>query len=77
MADEESELVAELKARLTADEPKVASTFRLFQSTYQRLKMQEKRWNISSSYLVEKALQPVLDSLEKAEPPTETTQGRK
>lgn len=68
-ADEESELVRELRAAALAQEEKVATTFRLTRRTMRRLKAQERRWNTSMSFITERALEPALTDLERAEPP--------
>lgn len=67
----QSELVRELTARALAADDKVPTTLRLQRRTLKRLRAQEKRWNTSMSYIVEKAVQPVLDELEEAKPPAD------
>jgi hypothetical protein len=74
MATTESEsvggaLVQELSKKMLDQDEKVATTLRLKRSTMKRLKAQEQRWNTSMSLITERALEPVLDELEKAEPP--------
>ncbi len=75
MAMSESEsaggaLVRELSAQLLDQDEKTATTLRLKRSTLKRLKAQEQRWGTSMSLITERALEPVLQELEKAEPPT-------
>lgn len=75
MATSESEsaggaLVRELSAQLLDQDEKTATTLRLKRSTLKRLKAQEQRWGTSMSLITERALEPVLQELEKAEPPT-------
>lgn len=65
----ESDLVKELKARALAVDDKVPTTLRLRRRTLKRLRAQEKRWSTSMSYIVDEAVQPVLDELEAATPP--------
>lgn len=66
-----SELLNELMAQ--GKKPtKQATTVRLFETTIRRLKAQEKKWDISMSYIIEKALGPVLDELEEAQAPSES-----
>ncbi|ANE83436.1 hypothetical protein A7U43_28390 (plasmid) [Mycobacterium adipatum] len=74
MATTESEsvggaLVQELSMKMLDQDEKTATTIRLKRSTLKRLKVQEKRWNTSMSLITERALEPVLDELEKAAPP--------
>lgn len=74
MATTESEsvggaLVQELSKRMLDQDEKIATTLRLKRSTMKRLKAQEQRWNTSMSLIAERALEPVLDELEKAAPP--------
>ena len=77
MATDESEpvsagasLVRELTENiLGAGDEKVATTLRLKRSTWQRLKEQERRWSTSMSHITERALEPVLEQLEVADPP--------
>ncbi|WP_241473931.1 hypothetical protein [Mycolicibacterium neoaurum] len=63
-------LVRELSAQLLDQDEKTATTLRLKRSTLKRLKAQEQRWGTSMSLITERALEPVLQELEKAEPPT-------
>ena len=73
MANSESvggALVRELTEKLQAQDEKVATTLRLTRRTLRRLKAQEQRWNTPMSFITERALQPVLDELEAANPPT-------
>lgn len=65
----ESELVRELTARALAQDDKVATTIRINRRTLKRLRAQEKRWSTSMSFIVERALGPVLDELEQAKLP--------
>ncbi|HEX9177566.1 MAG TPA: hypothetical protein VF874_16315, partial [Mycobacterium sp.] len=62
-----SDLVQELQARAAAQAPKVATTIRISSIMFQRLEVQTKRWGITNSYLIERALEPVLRELEQAE----------
>ena len=62
--------VRELTEKILAADEKTATTLRLKRSTLKRLKAQEQRWNTSMSLITERALEPVLEELEKAEPPT-------
>jgi hypothetical protein len=71
----QSELVRELSARALAADDKVPTTLRLQRRTLKRLRAQEKRWNTTMSYIVEKALEPVLDELEAAAPPVDGDTG--
>jgi hypothetical protein len=66
-----SDLVRELCERLGQDQSKVATTIRLNATTIKRLRAQEKRWNTTQSFLIEKALEPVLVALEAAQLPGE------
>lgn len=66
-----SELVRELTERLGQGKNKLPTTVRLTTRTLERLRKQEKRWSTSQSFIVEKALLPVLDELEKAKIPGE------
>lgn len=75
MATSESEsvggaLVRELSAQLLDQDEKTATTLRLKRTTLKRLKAQEQRWGTSMSLITERALEPVLQELEKADPPT-------
>ena len=65
----ESELVRELTARALAQDDKAATTIRISRRTLKRLRAQEKRWSTTMSFIVERALEPVLDELEKAKLP--------
>ncbi|MBI2699724.1 hypothetical protein [Mycobacterium paragordonae] len=67
----ESKLVDELSARLLKQDEKVPTTIRLSRRLLKRLRDQERRWSTSMSFIVEKALEPVLTELEQAKPPTE------
>ena len=74
MATTESEsvggaLVQELSKKMLDQDEKTATTLRLKRSTLKRLKAQEQRWNTSMSLITERALEPVLEELEKAAPP--------
>lgn len=62
-------LVQELSKKLLDNDEKTATTLRLKRSTLKRLKVQEQRWGTSMSLITERALEPVLDELEKATPP--------
>ena len=80
MATTESEsvggaLVQELSKKMLDQDEKVATTLRLKRSTMKRLKAQEQRWNTSMSLITERALEPVLEELEKAAPPTKAGDG--
>ena len=80
MATTESEsvggaLVQELSKKMLDQDEKVATTLRLKRSTMKRLKAQEQRWNTSMSLITERALEPVIEQLEKAEPPTKAGDG--
>ena len=69
----ESELVRELSARVLAQDDKVPTTIRINRRTLKRLRTQEKRWSTTMSFIVERALDPVLTELEQAKcHPTET-----
>ena len=75
MATTESEsvggaLVQELSKKMLDQDEKIATTLRLKRSTMKRLKAQEQRWHTSMSLITERALEPVLNELEKAAPPT-------
>lgn len=63
-------LVEELSQQLLDQDEKSATTLRLKRSTLKRLRAQETRWNTSMSLITERALEPVLEALEKAQPPT-------
>ena len=63
-----SDLVQELSARF-AQSPKVATTVRLDAKIFDRLKKQEKKWGTTMSFIIERALAPVLDELEQARVP--------
>lgn len=69
----ESRLVDELSARLLAQDEKVATTIRMNRRLLKRLREQERRWSTTMSFIVEKALEPVLADLEQAQPPSEGT----
>ena len=74
MATTESEsvggaLVQELSKKMLDQDEKTATTLLLKRSTLKRLKAQEQRWNTSMSLITERALEPVLEELEKAAPP--------
>ncbi|AGB27328.1 hypothetical protein QRB38_13395 [Mycobacterium avium subsp. hominissuis] len=62
-------LVQELSQQMLDQDEKSATTLRLKRSTLKRLRAQEKRWNTSMSLIAERALEPVLDELERATPP--------
>ncbi len=62
-------LVRELSEKILDADEKTATTLRLKRSTLKRLKAQEQRWNTSMSLITERALEPVLQELEKADPP--------
>jgi predicted DNA-binding protein len=66
-----SELVRELAARALDQAPKVPTTIRIGSRTFERLKKQHRRWGISMSYIIERALEPVLCELERAKLPTD------
>ena len=68
---EASDLVRQLVERLGQDQSKVATTIRLNAATIKRLRTQEKRWGTTQSFLIEKALEPVLTELEAATVPGE------
>jgi hypothetical protein len=63
-------LVEELSKQLLDQDEKSATTLRLKRSTLKRLRAQETRWNTSMSLITERALEPVLEELEKADPPS-------
>jgi hypothetical protein len=63
-------LVRELSEKILDADEKTATTLRLKRSTLKRLKAQEQRWNTSMSLITERALEPVLHELEKADPPS-------
>jgi hypothetical protein len=67
----QSELVRELSARVLAADDKVPTTLRLQRRTLKRLRAQEKRWNTTMSYIVERSLESVLAELEAAKPPVD------
>ena len=67
----QSELVRELTARALAADDKVPTTLRLQRRTLKRLRAQEKRWNTTMSYIVERSLEPILEELEAATPPVD------
>jgi hypothetical protein len=67
----QSDLVRELRARVLAADDKVPTTIRIHRRTLKRLRAQEKRWSTTMSYIVEKALEPVLDELERETPPSD------
>lgn len=67
----ESDLVRELSARVLAQDDKVPTTIRINRRTLKRLRTQEKRWSTSMSYIVERALEPVLTELEQAKLPVD------
>jgi len=69
MAD--SELVRELSARVLAQDDKVPTTIRINRRTLKRLRTQEKRWSTTMSFIVERALEPVLTELEEAKLPAD------
>jgi predicted DNA-binding protein len=66
-----SDLVRELSARALDQAPKVPTTIRVSHRTFERLKKQHMKWGISMSYIIERALEPVLDELEQATLPTD------
>ena len=68
-------LVRELSEKILDADEKTATTLRLKRSTLKRLKAQEQRWNTSMSLITERALEPVLEQLEKAAPPTKAGDG--
>jgi predicted DNA-binding protein len=70
----QSELVRELSARVLAQDDKIATTIRINRRTLNRLRDQEKRWSTSMSFIVERALEPVLTELEQAELPSDEGQ---
>ena len=67
----ESELVRELSARVLAQDDKVPTTIRINRRTLKRLRAQEKRWSTTMSFIVERALEPVLSELEQAKLPSD------
>ena len=67
----ESELVRELSARVLAQDDKVPTTIRINRRTLKRLRTQEKRWSTTMSFIVERALDPVLTELEQAKLPSD------
>jgi hypothetical protein len=67
----ESELVRELSERVLAQDDKVPTTIRINRRTLKRLRAQEKRWCTTMSFIVEKALEPVLAELEQARLPSD------
>jgi predicted DNA-binding protein len=67
----ESELVRELSARVLAQDDKVPTTIRINRRTLKRLRAQEKRWSTTMSFIVERALEPVLAELEQAKLPSD------
>ena len=78
MTDSESvggALVRELSEKILDADEKTATTLRLKRSTLKRLKAQEQRWNTSMSLITERALEPVLQELEKADPPRKDGDG--
>lgn len=62
-------LIHELSERLRSQDEKVATTLRLRRTTLKRLRAQEQRWSTSMSLITERALEPVLEDLEAAQPP--------
>jgi predicted DNA-binding protein len=66
-----SELVQELSARVLAQDDKVPTTIRIPRRTLKRLRAQEKRWATTMSFIVERALDPVLTELENAKLPVD------
>ena len=80
MATTESEsvggaLVRELSEKILDQDEKTATTLRLKRSTLKRLKAQEQRWNTSMSLITERALEPILQELENADPPHKNGDG--
>jgi len=67
----QSELVQELSARVLAQDDKVPTTIRINRRTLKRLRTQEKRWSTTMSFIVERALEPVLAELEQAKLPSD------
>jgi len=67
----QSELVRELSARVLAQDDKVPTTIRINRRTLKRLRTQEKRWSTTMSFIVERALEPVLAELEEAKLPSD------
>lgn len=70
-----SDLVRELAARMLDQAPKVPTTIRISSRTFERLKKQHRKWGISMSYIIERALEPVLDELERTKLPTDAADG--
>lgn len=68
-------LVRELSEKILDQDEKTATTLRLKRSTLKRLKIQEQRWKTSMSLITERALDPVLQELEKAAPPDQNGDG--
>ncbi|MBS4730623.1 hypothetical protein MSM1_20650 [Mycobacterium sp. SM1] len=66
----ESDLVRELRDRVLAQDDKVPTTIRINRRTLKRLRTQEKRWSTTMSFIVERALEPVLAELEQAKLPS-------
>jgi len=62
-----SDLVQMLTERAAAKVPKVQTTIRLDRRIFERLKAQEKKWDASMSFIIEEAVRPVLDELERAQ----------
>lgn len=63
-------LVRELAAGLD-EAPSVPTTIRLSGRMFKRLKKQHQRWGTSMSLIIERALDPMLEELEKARTPAE------
>jgi hypothetical protein len=81
MAIEDSEpesaggaLIRELSRSILDQDEKAATTLRLKRSTLKRLRAQESRWKTSMSLITERALEPVLDELESADPPADKSE---
>lgn len=68
-------LIEELSKNILDQDEKTATTLRLKRSTLRRLKEQERRWNTSMSLITERALEPVLEELEKHTPPVRAGDG--
>ena len=67
--DSSGGIVRELTDRVLERDEKIATTIRLNRRTIKRLRVQERRWATSMSFLIERALEPVLDELEHAQAP--------
>ncbi|WGI35955.1 hypothetical protein QDT91_28525 (plasmid) [Mycolicibacterium aubagnense] len=63
------DIIAELRALAHEQDETVRTTFSLSRRTMRRLKKAHQDWGQPMSWFVERGLAPILDQLEKADPP--------